>query len=98
LAKRYREAFSGCSGVSIFQDAPFAASNHWLIALLLDRPNLELRDDILGALNDAGIGARPAWTPMHRLPMYRDHPRASLPITESLVARIINLPSSQHLA
>lgn len=96
--RRYRDAFSDYRGARIFEDAAFAASNHWLVALLLEAEDLALRNEILDTLNDAGIGARAAWTPMHELPMYRDNPRAPLPVTESLAARIINLPSSQHLA
>ena len=55
-------------------------------------------EPILAATNDAGIATRPVWTPMHRLPMYRTHPRATLPVTESLARRIISLPSSPFLA
>ncbi len=98
LWARYRDAFADMRGITIFQDTSFAASNHWLVAALLDDPNPKLLEDILGALNDAGIAARPAWMPMHQLPMYRDNPRMALPVTENLAARIINLPSSAFLA
>jgi perosamine synthetase len=98
LWSRYRDAFEDMQGVTVFRDAPFAESNHWLIALVLDEPNSRLLEGILGALNDAGIRARPAWTPMHQLPMYGANPRMPLPVTEALAARIINLPSSPFLA
>jgi perosamine synthetase len=98
LWRRYKDAFYGYPGARIFEDAAFAESNHWLVALLLDAEDLALRDAVLDTLNDEGIGARAAWTPMHELPMYRSNPRGPLPVTESLAARIINLPSSQHLA
>ena len=41
---------------------------------------------------------RPAWTPMHRLPMYEDCPRMDLGVAEDLYERIINVPSSPALA
>jgi perosamine synthetase len=40
---------------------------------------------------------RPAWTPMHLLPMYTDYPRMDLSVTENLAQRIINLPGSVNL-
>jgi len=53
---------------------------------------------LLGALNEAGIMARPAWTLMHRLPMYAACPRMELPVAEDIERRLINLPSSAGLA
>jgi perosamine synthetase len=47
--------------------------------------------------HDNGIQARPIWTPMHLLPMYRNCPRSRLSITEDIYARCINLPSSPSL-
>jgi perosamine synthetase len=98
LWQRYVGFFADLEGVRIFPEAQFAESNHWLVALLLDRGNEALLEPILTATNDAGLMTRPAWTPMHHLPMYSGNPRAALPVTESLAQRIINLPSSPFLA
>lgn len=98
LWSRYCDAFKDLPGLSVFRDAPFAESNHWLVALVLHDPNPVLLEEILVTLNDAGIGARPAWKPMHQLPMYERNPRMQLPVAESLAARIVNLPSSAFLA
>ena len=40
------------------------------------------RDTVLKTLNEHGIGARPAWRLMHRLPMYADCPRMDLGVAE----------------
>lgn len=97
LAERYRAAFDGMGDASIFFEPPGCESNYWLNTLLLS-PGLENEcDALLDRLNDAGLQCRPAWTPMHHLPMYRDCPRAPLPVTEDLAKRIINLPSSADL-
>jgi perosamine synthetase len=98
LWQRYAEVFADMEGARIFSDAGFAESNHWLVALLLDRGNEAMLEPILTATNDAGLMTRPAWIPMHRLRMYSGSPRAALPTTESLAQRIINLPSSPFLA
>ncbi|MBM3527057.1 MAG: LegC family aminotransferase [Alphaproteobacteria bacterium] len=98
LWRRYADAFSGLGGARIFSDASFADSNRWLIALILDRGNEPMLEPILSATNDAGLKTRPAWTPLHQLPMYADNPTAPLPVTESLAQRIVCLPSSPFLA
>jgi len=98
LWRKYADAFSTMPGIRIFEEAPFARSNYWLVSLLLDRGREHTLEPILAATNGAGLMTRPAWTPMHRLTMYADNPRAPLPVTESLVQRIINIPSSPFLS
>ncbi|MDY0039582.1 MAG: LegC family aminotransferase [Desulforhabdus sp.] len=97
LAEKYREAFEGFDGVRFFTEPEFARSNYWLNALVLDRPDTELRNEILEQTNNAGIMTRPVWTLLHRLPMYKDCPQMNLETSESLEARIINIPSSAYL-
>jgi perosamine synthetase len=97
LAERYREQFAGLDGVRFFIEPDFAKSNYWLNALLLDEEEADRREAILGLTNDEGIMTRPAWTLMHKLPMYQKCPRMDLSVAESLEARLINLPSSVFL-
>ena len=98
LSKLYENAFDGIDEVQIFTETEFCRSNYWLNVLLLDKANLELRDSVLLAANETGIGARPAWIPSHRLKMFAECPRMDLSVTENLYARIIALPSSAKLA
>lgn len=98
LHARYVQAFRDVSGVRVVSEQGGCVSNYWLVALLLDRPDEAARDHILSALNGAGLGARPAWTLMHRLPMYEACPSMDLSAAESLAARIVNVPSSPKLA
>lgn len=98
LARRYGRAFEGLAGARLLEPREGASVNHWLNALILDRPDRNLRDHLLETLNDAGYQARPLWTLMHRLPMYAECPRDDLPVAESLEVRVINLPSSAALA
>jgi perosamine synthetase len=98
LAEQYAQALQALSGLYYFTEPSFARSNYWLNVLLLDREYAWQRDELLNLTNSNGIMTRPAWTPMHKLPMFSDHPRMDLSVTESLVKRIINLPSSSFLA
>jgi perosamine synthetase len=98
LFTRYRDAFATVRGASIVVEPIGCRSNYWLQTLLLEESRAHERDRILLAANDAGLMTRPAWTPMHRLAPYRDCPRMGLATAESLERRLINLPSSAHLA
>jgi len=98
LADRYREGFANAQHWRFIDEPAGRSSNFWLNAVMLPEANAELLDNTLGHLHDAGFLCRPCWTPMHLMPMYADAPRDDLSMTESLAARIINLPSSPKLA
>jgi len=98
LHARYSDVFVSLPGLRVFTEAPFAESNYWLISLVLDRGQEALLDPILKATNMAGLATRPAWVPMHHLPMYEQNPQAPLPVAEDLARRIINVPSSPFLS
>lgn len=97
LAERYRKVFERVEGVTFFTEPDFARSNYWLNVLLLDEDKARERDTLLEMTNNEGIMTRPAWTLMHKLPMYRKCPRMDLTTAESLERRLINIPSSASL-
>ena len=97
LHDRYAAAFEGVPGVRLVREPEGTRSNHWLSSLLLDERSVAVRDALLGAAHAEGLLLRPAWEPLHRLPMYRDCPRDGLSVTEDLAARLVNLPSSAFL-
>lgn len=98
LAERYLEIFGNFPGAHIYREPEGARSNYWLDTLVLDREYAGDRDRLLSALHANGVHARPLWTPMHLLPMYRECPRAPLLVAEDMHRRCINLPSSPFLA
>jgi perosamine synthetase len=93
LAVRYMETFRDVPGVRVFAEPPHSRSNYWLNVLLLDPEVESLRDAVLDATNSAGVTTRPAWTLMHRLPMFASAPRMDLGTAESIERRLINIPS-----
>jgi perosamine synthetase len=97
LARRYAAAFAGVRGAALVAEPEGSASNYWLNAILLDDDSGRARDAVLRVTHDAGLLTRPAWTPMHRLAMFRDCPRGDLAVTESIARRLVNLPSSAVL-
>lgn len=97
LAERYKRVLANTKGLRFFTEPKFASSNYWLNAILLDQANSEERDELLKVLNEEGLQSRPAWTLMHRLPMYADCPRMDLSRAENLEARLIEIPSGADL-
>ena len=97
LFNAYASAFAQVRGVKLVGEPSSCTSNYWLQTLLLDASDLAVRDALLEVTNAEGLMTRPAWTLMHQLPMFRDMPRAPLPVAESLALRLINIPSSAGL-
>ena len=97
LADAYKHAFEPVPGVRFFSEPSFARSNYWLNAIMLDDENGASRDEVLQALNDDGLMARPVWTLMNQLPMYDACPAMDLSCAERIERRLVNLPSSASL-
>jgi len=98
LYQRYRDAFDSVPRVWLMAEPGGCRSNYWLQTLLLDDGIAGQRDAVLAATNEAGLMTRPAWSPLHQLQPYRHCPRMDLQVAESLAERLLNLPSSAHLA
>jgi perosamine synthetase len=97
LAAAYARIFENVAGVRFAREPKDTTSNYWLNAILLNENHAARRDELLAALNEAGFGARPVWTLMHRLPMFQHSPRGDLATAESIERRLINLPSSASI-
>jgi perosamine synthetase len=97
LAQKYKDAFSTFEGVDFFEQPSFSDSNYWLNLVILSKEHSGERDNILSATNDAGLMTRPAWVPMHKLPMYKNCPHDDMTVAEDLESRLINIPSSPNL-
>jgi perosamine synthetase len=97
LAERYAAGIESVPSVHLLREGNDARSNYWLQTLILDKAISNQRDQVLGALNDAGYGARPVWRLMHTLPMFQAAPRMNVSNAESMAARIVNIPSGPAL-
>lgn len=93
----YRDAFQSLDDLNLVQEPLHCRSNYWFQTLLLAESAADQRDEILKVTNDAGIMTRPAWCLMHELLPYQHCPSAPLPCAESLVRRLVNIPSSAGL-
>jgi perosamine synthetase len=91
------EVFAHVSAAKFCAEPAYGRSNYWLNAILLEPQHAALRDQVLAASNAAGHQTRPAWTLMHRLAPFSACPRMPLEQSESISARLVNLPSSARL-
>lgn len=66
-------------------------ANYWLCAVLTN--SRAERDAFLTEANDASLGTRPVWEPLHTLPMYQHCLCGDLTVTMDIAARLVNLPS-----
>lgn len=91
LALAYAESFEELAPwAKIVGELPGAHSNYWLTCAKV--PTRQDRDMILEMLQFHAIYARAAFTPMHRLPMFRKY-GGEFPFTDEAADRLICLPS-----
>lgn len=99
VAARYREALADLPGLSFAPRAPYGEPTHWLSCFLVDEARLGItRDELVAALDGAGVEARPAWKPMHLQPLFRDCEVVGGRVAEDVFRRGICLPSSSSLS
>jgi aminotransferase in exopolysaccharide biosynthesis len=99
IADRYDAALRGVAGITPPPRAPWAAPSLWLYTASEEtRDAGEARDRILDRLGEAGIEARPIWSPLHTMPMYRASARlGDGSVAEGLAAHGLSLPCSVGL-
>ncbi|MBM0236657.1 aminotransferase class I/II-fold pyridoxal phosphate-dependent enzyme [Micromonospora sp. ATA32] len=93
IRERYTKLFAAVPGTRILGDGD-PGSNCWLTSLVVDSPVAGWSADQLGGhLAAHDIESRPMWKPMHRQPVYADHPAAVTGAADRLFATSISLPS-----
>jgi pyridoxal phosphate-dependent aminotransferase EpsN len=98
VAFRYRDAFADLPAISFMPQAPYGLHTNWLSCFLVhEKRSRATRDDVLNALAEANVEARPLWKPMHLQPLYAGCERYGGAVAESLFRQGLCLPSSSSL-
>jgi perosamine synthetase len=98
IAGWYREELGMEEGIALSPEESWAQSAFWIMCAVLDEGRFGTRDEVMRALEEAGIETRPFFYPLHTLPMYRGgNAGRSFPVAEDLAQRGVNLPSSAML-
>lgn len=90
----YKKFFKNEKNFNLVKEPKECRSNFWLITILLNKPDIKIRNFILNYLFKNGYECRPIWKPMHKLPMFKKCPRDNLSGANEIYKRVINLPSS----
>jgi dTDP-4-amino-4,6-dideoxygalactose transaminase len=94
----YRESLDALPGVAFMPAASYGVASWWLTALTIDPAVAPVgRDDVIAALADIGIEARPVWKPMHRQPVFRDRATLGGAVSEAIFNDGLCLPSGSSL-
>src|SRR5699024_8027341 len=67
----YKKELSDLPGIGFMPDNDFDRPNYWLSCITLDGPIKSL--DVIEALENANIEARPVWKPMHMQPYFEQY-------------------------
>jgi aminotransferase in exopolysaccharide biosynthesis len=98
IASRYDRALQALPGVTLLEQAAGSRSSRWMYTLLVASGDAGAgRQRVLSALDEAGIQARPIWTPIHTMRMYAGCPRVGGVVAEELFRDGLCLPSSVGL-
>jgi len=96
LARLYEEFFKTLDGIEFLREPPNSRSNYWLNAIKF--PSKKERTEFLEFSNKEGVQTRAVWTPMHKLPMYKNCFKIETPNAEKLWELVVNIPSGVSYA
>jgi perosamine synthetase len=98
LAARYASGLAETPGLTFCAEESWARSNFWLMSVLVDRePHGRSREQVMAALERAGIESRPFFTPLSDIGAYDVENDAKVPVARRLHAQGLSLPSSAKL-
>ena len=100
--KRYKEAFGNIEGITFMPEHHNSVHNRWLTTLTIDTKQLGITPvDIINALAEKNIEARPVWKPLHLQPLFEGAEYFSHTSTRSVSEELFNsgicLPSGSNL-
>ena len=94
IAELYEDFFKN-KDVKFIKEPKNCKSNYWFNSIVLK--NKYERDLFLNETNSQGVMTRPIWTPMNKLPMFKNSQCGSLTNSKWLEDRVVNIPSSAIL-
>ncbi len=101
--ERYYQALSDMDGLEFMPEIPHGRSNQWLTTLTIDPKRCGVTpNQIIDALEEENIEARPVWKPLHLQPLFRGtayYPhQENDSVSERLFERGLCLPSGSNLS
>ena len=89
-------------GIKFMPEAPYGKTNRWLTTLTVNPNKTGInRNQIITALENENIEARPVWKPMHMQPLYKDYDyitTGKVDVSGMLFENGLCLPSGSNLS
>ncbi|CAB1241696.1 GDP-perosamine synthase [Clostridiaceae bacterium BL-3] len=96
-ANLYNKFLSGIKGITLPVERESVKNIYWLYSILVEEDYPISRDDLILKLKENGIQSRPFFLPVHKMPPYKECKTGDMSVTDDIVKRGINLPSSVGL-
>ena len=93
----YKVLFKNFSFFKLFTEPKNSKSNYWLQTIILNSPDLKIRNKILNLTNNNRISTRPVWQLLSSIKYLKGCPKMNLKNSIRLEKRIINIPSSPDI-
>ncbi|MCM3874387.1 MAG: LegC family aminotransferase [Pyrinomonadaceae bacterium] len=98
ISANYEQALRGIPGIIPMCEAPWARSTYWMYTILVDKAEFGLSArELLQALAQHKIQARPLWQPLHLSTAHKGSWNAVCPVAEHLNRSALSLPCSVGL-
>lgn len=91
----YEATFVDFADATLFNPQPSADTNRWLTCATLPE---NVRNRLIGGLEEHNIESRPVWKPMHLQPVFRDANVRNNLVSERLFATGVCLPSGSGMS
>lgn len=94
----YKDALGSANGVHFMPLADPESANYWLTCLTVDsKASGASRDELIRALKEASIEARPLWKPLHLQPIFKNKLYYGTEVAEKLFHTGLCLPSGSSM-
>lgn len=93
----YNKLLSDVGGIVIPVEREGVKNIYWLYSILVKQDYPISRNKLILKLKEKGIQSRPFFMPVHEMPLYKECRTGDMSITNDIVKKGINLPSSVGL-
>ncbi len=93
-ANLYNKLLCDVNGIRLPVERESVKNVYWLYSILVEEDYYITRDELILKLKENNIQSRPFFMPVHRMPPYKESKIGDMSVTDDIVNKGINLPSS----
>ncbi|MVX62342.1 LegC family aminotransferase [Clostridium chromiireducens] len=96
-AKLYNNLLKDVRGITLPTEKEGITNINWLYSIVVEDDYYLTRDELIIKLMESGVQSRPFFMAVHKMPPYRECKHGDMAVTNEVVEKGINLPSSVGL-